>query len=78
MPRKTRIDAPGALRHIIIRGIERRAIFRIAKDREEYLKRLGDILPDTPNPLLRMGADDQSYVVNGEPHICQSFPDMVI
>jgi hypothetical protein len=27
MPRKARIDAPGALNHIICRGIERRKIF---------------------------------------------------
>ena len=26
MPRKARIDAPGALHHIIIRGIERKAV----------------------------------------------------
>ncbi|MCP4214538.1 MAG: hypothetical protein GY765_07765, partial [bacterium] len=28
MPRQSRIDAPGALHHIIIRGIERKAIFK--------------------------------------------------
>nr|CBX29705.1 unknown protein [uncultured Desulfobacterium sp.] len=27
MPRKARIDAAGALHHIIVRGIERRKIF---------------------------------------------------
>ena len=37
MPRKARIDAPGALLHIIIRGIERKAIF---KEEEPYLKQL--------------------------------------
>jgi len=47
MPRRARIDAPGALHHIIIRGIERQAIFRNTADREDFLKRLGDILPDT-------------------------------
>ena len=47
MPRTARIDAPGALHHIIIRGIERHAIFRNTADREDFLKRLGDILPDT-------------------------------
>ena len=47
MPRTARIDAPGALHHIIIRGIERKAIFRNTADREDFLKRLGDILPDT-------------------------------
>jgi len=33
MPRKARIDAPGALHHIIIRGIERRKIFYSVKAR---------------------------------------------
>jgi putative transposase len=28
MPRQSRIDAPGALHRVIIRGIERKAIFR--------------------------------------------------
>jgi hypothetical protein len=32
MPRQARIDAPGALHHVIIRGIERKAIFKDAKD----------------------------------------------
>ena len=40
MPRKARIDAPGALHHIIARGIERRAIFTDNDDRENYLRRL--------------------------------------
>jgi hypothetical protein len=33
MPRQARIDAPGALEHIIIRGIERKAIFKNDTDR---------------------------------------------
>ncbi len=47
MPRKARIDAPGALHHIIIRGIERRAIFNNAADRSDFLNRLDKILPET-------------------------------
>ncbi len=47
MPRKARIDAPGALHHIIIRGIERRAIFKNAADRSDFLNRLDKILPET-------------------------------
>jgi len=34
MPRKARIDAPGALHHIIVRGIERRRIFSDDQDRQ--------------------------------------------
>lgn len=47
MPRKARIDAPGAFHHIIIRGIERRKIFREDADRVNFLGRLGDIVVDT-------------------------------
>jgi putative transposase len=47
MSRKARIDAPGALHHIICRGIERRRIFRSDEDRDSFLDRLGGILLDT-------------------------------
>jgi len=36
MPRKARIDAPGALHHIICRGIERSRIFRDNTDCEDF------------------------------------------
>jgi hypothetical protein len=47
MPRKARIDAAGALHHIIVRGIERRKIFWDDEDRDSFLKRLGQVLPET-------------------------------
>lgn len=50
MPRKARIDAPGALHHIICRGIERRKIFIDNADRDNFLERLGIILNETSTP----------------------------
>lgn len=50
MPRQARIDAPGALHHVIVRGIERRDIFRSDRDRDDFLERLGCILLDTATP----------------------------
>lgn len=47
MPRKARIDAPGALHHIIGRGIEQRKIFNDNHDRDNFLERLGTILFET-------------------------------
>ena len=47
MPRKARIDAPGALHHVIIRGIERGKIFRSDYDRENFLNRFGKLIHDT-------------------------------
>ena len=46
MPRKARIDAPGALHHIICRGIERRRIYRDDSDRQDFLNRIGPILSE--------------------------------
>ncbi len=47
MPRKSRIDAPGALHHIIARGIERNKIFQDDFDRDNFLERLGVIIKET-------------------------------
>jgi putative transposase len=67
MPRKSRIDTPGALHHIIARGIERRLIFDDDDDRDDFLKRLGVVLTETkticyawaliPNHLNSLRAD---------------------
>ena len=46
MPRRPRLDAPGCLQHVIVRGIERREIFRDDRDRENFLTRLGKVLQD--------------------------------
>ncbi len=76
MPRKARIDAPGALHHIIVRGIERRKIFKDDTDKIVFLDRLGKVLSETrtkcfawvliPNHfhlLLRTGACPLSTVM---------------
>jgi len=47
MPRKSRIDAPGAFHHIIARGIERSDIFKDNTDRNNFLNRLGGIIKET-------------------------------
>ena len=47
MPRLARLDAPGVLHHVMIRGIERRKIFRNNKDRNDMMDRLADLLPAT-------------------------------
>jgi REP element-mobilizing transposase RayT len=76
MPRKSRIDAPGALHHVIARGINRQAIFGDDTDRDRFLDRLGEILVQTqtacyawallPNHfhlLLRTGATPISLIM---------------
>ena len=46
MPRKLRIEYPGAIYHVTARGNGRQAIFRCVGDRMRLLKRLGASLED--------------------------------
>ena len=68
MPRQARLDAPGTLHHVIIRGLERGAIVKDDTDREAFATRLGTLaeatgttiygwalLPNHAHILLRSG-----------------------
>ena len=76
MPRRSRIDAPGALHHIMARGVDRQDIFKDKTDYFAFLNRLGDLLIETktscyawalvPNHfhlLLRTGDVPVSYLM---------------
>lgn len=43
MPRQPRLDTPGALHHVMGRGIEGTRIFRTERDREDFLERLSEL-----------------------------------
>ena len=47
MPRGPRLDAPGAVHHVMVRGINRRDIFEDNRDRRNLLGRLSDVLPES-------------------------------
>ena len=47
MPRLARLDTPGLLQHVIVRGVERREIFLDNSDRERFVDRLSDLLIET-------------------------------
>jgi putative transposase len=47
MPRVARLDIPGLLQHVIVRGVERREIFSDDRDRKRFLGRLSDLLTET-------------------------------
>ena len=47
MPRNARIDIPGLLQHVIVRGVARNDIFLDDQDREEFVRRLSALLADT-------------------------------
>ncbi len=46
MARQPRLDTPGALHHVIGRGIERATLFRTDADRNDFLDRLADLCVD--------------------------------
>lgn len=47
MPRVARLDIPGVMQHVIVRGIEKKAIFLDEGNRRRFLDRLSDVLMDT-------------------------------
>ena len=51
MPRQARLDAPGTLHHVMVRGIEKRKIVNDEKDRNDFVTRLGDIAKDTDTAI---------------------------
>lgn len=69
LPRGPRLDAPGTLHHVMVRGIERRSVFRDDRDRRNFLDRLAAVgqvtgleilawalLPNHVHLLVRTGA----------------------
>jgi len=51
MPRQARLDVPGALHHITVRGINKSAIFRDDRDRSRFLDRLGENIVETQSSV---------------------------
>ena len=47
MPRGARLDAPGTLHHVIVRGIEKRRIVNDVADRKNFVTRLGKLSAET-------------------------------
>ncbi len=51
MPRQARLDAPGTLHHVILRGLERGAIVKDDVDREAFVTRFGAVAQATGTPI---------------------------
>jgi putative transposase len=47
MPRQARLDSPGLLQHVMVRGIARTDIFVDDEDRKRFVARLGRLLAET-------------------------------
>ena len=46
MPRQARLDVPGALHHIMVRGIDKSKIFKDDEDKARFLERLGQTVEE--------------------------------
>jgi putative transposase len=55
MPRQARLDAPGTLHHVIIRGIEKRRIVDDKVDRDNFVSRMGQVAHETDTVILCLG-----------------------
>ena len=51
MPRGPRLDAPGTLHHVMLRGIERRRIVDNDTDREDFVTRMGTVAMNTETAI---------------------------
>ena len=51
MPRRARLDAPGTLHHVMVRGIEKRRIVNDVADRKNFVKRLGELAEETKTSI---------------------------
>ncbi|MDD5132042.1 MAG: transposase [bacterium] len=78
MPRDKRLELPGAVYHVIVRGLERREIYKDATDRKEFLRRLekglretGDqcygwvLMPNHFHLLIRSGTKPLNELMRG-------------
>ena len=52
MPRQARLDAPGTLHHVMIRGIERSPFFKDNQDRQDFISRIRMIAQQTGTKIL--------------------------
>jgi len=52
MPRQARLDAPGTLHHVMIRGIERSPIFDDDQDRRDFISRVGILSQETGTRIV--------------------------
>jgi REP element-mobilizing transposase RayT len=70
MPRKARIDAPGVLHHVIIRGIERRKIFLDDTDYDDFLDRLAALIPETQTTCMAwvLMTNHTHFLLRSGPH----------
>ena len=52
MPRQARLDTPGTLHHVMVRGIEKSPIFKDDQDRLDFTSRMGALALESGTKIL--------------------------
>jgi putative transposase len=65
MPRQARLDSPGTLHHVMIRGIEQRNIVEDDQDRYEFVRRMGEQARETETAIYAWAL----MIMNNHAHI---------
>ena len=70
MPRQARLDIPGTLHHVMVRGIEKQNIFQDKEDRQAFVDRLRTLTRDTGTRVLAWALMDNHVhllLISGPP-----------
>ena len=59
MPRQARLDAPGILHHVMVRGIEGCPIFLDDQDRQDFVSRISELVEKTGTKVLAWALKDK-------------------
>ena len=51
MPRRARLDAPGTLHHVMIRGVDQHRIVNDVADRKNFVKGMGELATGTKTSI---------------------------
>jgi putative transposase len=63
MPRKARLDIPGTLHHVMVRGIEGNHIFREEEDRTGFVDRMRPLVKDIGTRILAWALMDNHILL---------------
>ena len=67
MARPPRLEFPGGVYHVVVRGNERAAVFRDDEDREKYLGRLAFYRAYWGQPFIMLLRSLKSAVITSDP-----------
>ena len=75
MPRQARLDSPGTLHHVIVRGIEKKDIVNDKYDRKNMVSRLGELAEETKTNVYAWGlmSNHIHILLNSGPEVLSQY-----